>query len=300
MRSGSILARAVALAVCAMLLIAQAGCFASGRVTLATLDSPESILVGEIIALQLEDFGFEVVRGHRYQSVADLEAGMRAGEFDLTALFIQDALTGFGVINESPLFDQILVEEIVNNTIRDMFGYMLLDQWNLLGARYTIAMRDVEQGRRLGFDVLSRYAPSLSIAVTSGFLEGTGGLAHMREIFGELEFSDITVINATDIYNMGWLDVDVIALREYMMGSWLLDAGYAPIDSGISIWPNNILYPIAKEDVIERRPEIRAVLSSTAFHIDTAMFAERLHAISQGRQTTTEAAYEILQARNRF
>ena len=291
------LTKLAAIVVCAVLSVVLSGCFGPSRVTLATLDTPEAVLAGEIMALQLEDFDFEVVRGPRYQSLAELEAGMRAGEFDLSAVYLQDVLTGFSVIAESPIFDQLLAEEIVNNTIGDLFGYTLLDNWWSLNASYTLLMRErFAHDENFSFGALARYAPELTLAAPQEFLEGTGGLAHMRELFGVLEFGEIRVIEASELYEPARIDADIIAVRANIMGNRFLEADFFTIGDNVAIWPANNFYPVASVEIMERMPEIRAILSSISFQIDNFRFAQSVHAISQGEQTPELAAYEILQA----
>ena len=297
MNNKSVLAKLAAVAVFAVLTTAFSGCFTSNRVTLATLNTPEAVLAGEIMALQLENFGMEVVRGRTYHSLAELEAGMRAGEFDISAVFLQDALTGFAVIGESPVFDQTLAEEIVNNTIRDVFGYMLLDWWNI-HAHYSLVMSErFTQDDQFNLVMLSVIAPDLTLAATQDFLESAGGLAHLRELFGELEFGRVIVVDQEDLYDAAGLGADILVVRSFQEGDWFADAGYFPIGEGFSLWPSNPMVPVASEYVMERLPEIRAILSSISFHIEPATFARNLRAIGQGTQTFEQAANDILQSR---
>jgi glycine betaine/choline ABC-type transport system substrate-binding protein len=249
------------------------------------------------MALKLENFGFEVVRGPRYQSLIELEAAMLAGEFDLSAVFAQDALTGFVSIGESPIFDQFLVEEIVGSTLGDMFGYVLLDQW-LLNANYAILLcGSLAQGMDLSFGALSRYAPNLTLAATREFMDSPGGLAHMRDLFGALDFGDTIIVQAAQLYDPAQLGADVVAVRASMLGNWFAEAGFFDFSEGLAIWPANNFHPVVSESVLERMPEIRVILSSVSFQIDPARFAESLRAISQGEQSAELAAYEIMQLR---
>ena len=284
-------------AFCAILLmVLTAGCFSTNRIVLATLDTPESVLIGEIMASKLENFGFEVVRGPRYQSLAELEAGMGAGEFDLSAIFVQDALTGSGVIAESPVFDQFLALEIVNNTIGELFGYTLLDAW-LLDATYTLVIRErLAQDDQFNFAALARHAGDLTLASTQEFMSDPGGFAHMHDLFGELNFRETNIIGAPDIFGPTRLTADLLVVRSIMMGEWLTNAGYTAYWGGVPIWPGNSLHPIAREGALDRYPEIRAILSSISFQIDPVRFNQGLYAINQGEQTPEQAAQEILQA----
>jgi len=266
---------------------------------------PEAVLAGEIMAQQLESFGFEVVRGQTYRSLAELEAGMRAGEFDLSAVFLQDALTDFAAIGESPVFDQTLAVEIVNNTIRDVYGYMLLDWWGI-EANYTLAVRERLMQEGFGVGALAMFAQDMTLAATQDFFESPGGMAHLNFLFGGLEFREVLVVEQDSFFEPGRLDADIIALRTTLTGDWLVNEGFSAIGrgfsephtfEGISIWPSNHLVPVASEDVMERLPEIQAILSSVSFQIDPATFANHLREISQGIQTPELAAYEILQQR---
>ena len=270
---------------------ALSGCSSTTRVTIATLDTPESILLGEVMAQQLEQFDFEVVRGSRYSGLMELEAGMRANEFDVSGLFIQDALAE--LIGERPIFDQVLTQEIVGNTLQDMFGYTLLDGWNISGG-YAIAMHS---DLHFGLAELPRYSHRLTLAATHDFIYSIGGLAHMRELFGEIEFADIVIVHEADFYNSAQLGADILAMRTYSIGDWLRDSGYISTQSELSVWPINNFVPIIEEDILDRHPEIRTVLSSIAFQIETDRFAGKLHSIWQGETTVEAAATEILQFR---
>ncbi|MCL2618305.1 MAG: hypothetical protein FWD98_04530 [Defluviitaleaceae bacterium] len=289
--------RLIATALLAAMLVTLSGCFGQGRVTLATLDTPEAVLVGEIMALQLENFGIDVVRGPVYTSLAQLEAGMLAGEFDLSAVFLQDALTGLPSIGEEPVFDILLQEEIVNNTLRDVFGYMLLEWWHL-DARYSMFVREDRDLRLLA---LSAQAPRLTLAAPQSFFEGAGGFAHMQEMFGGLDFARMYVAEPGYPHGGGQPShgpgADILVVRGTDNGSWILDAGYAQADGGFSLWPENMLVPLAKEDTIERLPEVRMVLSAISFNVNNDAFARSLRDIHQGVQTAEQAAYDLISQR---
>jgi len=270
---------------------ALSGCSSTAGVTIATLDTPENILLGEVIAQQLEQFNFEVARGARYPGLMALETGMRANEFDISGLFIQDALSG--LIGERPIFDQVLAQEIVGNTLQDMFGFTLLDGWNI-GGGYAVV---IHQDLRFGLAELPRYSHSLTLAATQDFVDGIGGLAHLRELFGELEFANIIIVHEADFYNPAQVGADVLAMRTFMIGDWLRDSGYISTQTEFSVWPVNNFVPIIDEDILDRHPEIRTILSSIAFQIDADRFAEKLHSIERGETTFEDAATEILQFR---
>lgn len=283
--------RLAAMACVIAVMAALSGCSSTAGVTIATLDTPENILLGEVIAQQLEQFNFEVARGARYPGLMALETGMRANEFDISGLFIQDALSG--LIGERPIFDQVLAQEIVGNTLQDMFGFTLLDGWNI-GGGYTVA---IHQDLRFGLAELPRYSHSLTLAATQDFVDGIGGLAHLRELFGELEFANIIIVHEADFYNTAQIGADVLAMRTFMIGDWLRDSGYISTQTEFSVWPVNNFVPIIDEDILDRHPEIRTILSSIAFQIDADRFAEKLHSIERGETTFEDAATEILQFR---
>ena len=308
MRYKSFITKLTAIVICVILMITLSGCFASKQITLATLDTPEAVLASEIMARQLENFGFEVVRGITYSSLAELEAGMRGNEFDLSAVFLQDALTGFDIIGESPVYDQQLATEIVNNTLHDVLGYVLLDWWSI-DAQYTLAVRDnFIQGDLAGLGSLAFRAPGLTLAATEGFIDSALGMDHLRNLFWEIEFGNIVVVGYDDLFEPGNIDADVIALRSTFVGDWLVNAGYTSIGQsssrvdpvgfdGFAIWPQNNLVPVASDDLMERLPEVQAILSSVSFQIDPSTFARHLRHINVGSQTPEQAAYEILQHR---
>ena len=293
------IAKKISIFALCVILAALGGCFAKNRVTIATLDTPEAILAGEVIAAQLESFGIEVIRGQTYASFAELEAGMRAGEFDISPIFLQDALVGFPSIDERPIFENSLAEEIVNNTLRDVFGYMLLDWWNIQ-AHYSLFMRgDLVQDDLLGFFALSTQASGLTLAATLDFLESPGGLEHARELFGGLEFEEILVVNQGDFWEASRLNADVLAVRETVTRDRLFEAGYVSIGEEFQLWPINPLIPIANETMIEKLPEIRIILSSISHQITPAEFARNLRAIGHGAQTLEQAAEDLLQSNQR-
>ena len=301
MKLRPVLRRLTAVVLCLVLMTALAGCFAPGRVTLAALDTPEALLAGEIMAQQLEGFGLEVVRGQTYSSLYELEAGMRDGEFDIAAIFLQDALTGFSVINEDPIFDNTLADEIVNNTIRDLFGYMLLELWSVSAGYSLLIYESLAEGAGIDFFALSAHAPTLTLAAAPSFLDSNGGFAHMLDLFGDLQFGEVVTVGFDDFYDARRLreemGADIVAVRATSNGEWFRDAGFVPMGGGLVLWPTNPLAPIVSEDTIDRLPEVRAVLSPLQFQIDVMAFNRSLRDISHGLRSIEEAAEELIQSR---
>lgn len=270
------------LATLCLALMMLSGCFAQTNIRLATLESDEAMLLGEIMAQQLESAGLRVSRGTTFASMEELAEGMTNSSFELGVVFVQDTLTNLNIVGDELIFDPQLASEIIDDTFRDVYGFTALFPWNI-DASYSLFTPHNETNV---VQLLTR--PNLNLTAEASFFEGTGGLRHIEELF-ELNLTNLYYVEAADALTLDGGNIDILALRGTTASP------FNQVGAGFMLWPENYALPIVDESTLEIVPEVNLLLSQISFlHTNQQNFIDELHDVRQGLATIEEAAASFL------
>jgi osmoprotectant transport system substrate-binding protein len=279
---------------CWVLAYVLVGCSGGGDVTVVSKNFTESVLLGEIVAQQLERHGLSVDRRLNLGGTFICHQAITTGKADVYVEYTGTAYTA--ILGRTAIHDSRRARAVVDSVYRE--------RWNLvwmapLGFNNTFAIlvRGAD-ARRLGLETISDaapYAPNWRAAFGYEFMEREDGYRGLVDSYG------LTFVGQPAVMDLGLTyvalangDVDLIAGNSTDGRIVALDLQQLTDDRGY--FPPYEAAPVVRQEVLEKYPEVREALDELAGTLD-AETMQRLNAqVDVERRSTREVAREFLGA----
>ncbi len=249
----------------------------------------EQILVNEMVALLLEDAGYEVERQLDLGGTAIVHEALVNGEIDT---YVEYTGTGLLAILNLPLpaatpgaeapaaaaspaamagVDPIY--EIVKREYQSRFDLVWLDPLGF-NDTYVLAMRE-EQAAELGVTTISDLigkANDLTFGGTQEFLTRPDGLPGLTERYEGLEFGDERGMDAGIMYQaVDSGDVDVISA--FATDGRIFARGLVTLEDDLGFFPPYFAAPVVRQELLDEDPAVADVLNQLGGQIDDETMA---------------------------
>ncbi|MGH2535147.1 MAG: glycine betaine ABC transporter substrate-binding protein [Thermomicrobiales bacterium] len=272
----------------------------------------EQLLVGEMLALLLEDADYPVERQLGLSGTNIVHEALLAGEVDTYVEY-----TGTGLINilnlplpaatpgadtaapvASPatggMAGMDTVYEIVKAEYEAQFSVTWLDPLGFNNT-YTMAVRP-ETATELGLTTISDLAPhagDLIFVGTQEFLERPDGLPGMTATYG-FEFGETVGVDPGLVYqalDSGQGDV----ISAFATDGRIPALGLVLLEDDLSFFPPYFAAPIVRQDLLDQDPAVRDVLNKLAGRIDNATMADLNFQVDDGGEEPEDVARAYLE-----
>lgn len=312
-RGRSLLLPIMALAV--MLAIAPAGVAQEQpTVTVGSKAFTEQIILGELMALLLEDAGYTVERTFNLGTTAIVHEALVSGEVDtyveytgtglLAVLGMQlpatpaagatpsAATPGAATPTASSGVDAVY--EIVSQEYQEQFNVQWLDP---LGFNNTYAMAMTEErAAELGVTKISDLqgiAGDLTIGATTEFVPRPDGLPGLQQTYG-FEFGDVQSMDPGLMYQaVDSGDVDIISA--FATDGRIPALGLVLLEDDMGFFPPYFAAPVVRQDLLDEDPQVREVLNQLAGMIDDETMANLNLQVDEEGEEEVEVARAFLQ-----
>ena len=243
----------------------------------------EQILVNEMIALLLEDAGYEVERQLDLGGTAIVHEALVNDEIDtyveytgtgllaILNLPLPAATPGAGAsaaASPSAMAGVDPIYEIVKREYQSRFNLVWLDPLGF-NDTYVLAMRE-EQASELGVTKISDLigkANDLTFGGTQEFLTRPDGLPGLTERYEGLEFGDERGMDAGIMYQaVDSGDVDVISA--FATDGRIFARGLVTLEDDLGFFPPYFAAPVVRQELLDEDPAIADVLNRLGGRID--------------------------------
>lgn len=258
--------------------------FSCGRnpdvIAIGSKNFTESIILGEMLAQQLEDHGFDVERKFNLGGTFIVHQAMVARQLDM---YVEYTGTAHSAILELPM-------ESMPDVVRRHADSLYRERWEIvwmepLGFNNTFAMLvRGETARRLGISTLSEavpYAGQWQAGFGYEFADRPDGLPGLQERYGLRFMGEAAVMDLALTYRaLAEGRVDMIAANST---SGQIEAlGLIHLQDDLGFFPPYEAVPVVRSEVLERHPvvgralrELGGVLSEeTMRHLNYLVDAE--------------------------
>ena len=230
-------------------------------------DFTESLIVGEIYALALEDAGYTVERKLNIAGSL-VHTAITSGDIDLYPEY-----TGTGLLSilQLPMdSDPDRVYETVKAAYAEQFQITWLDS-TAVNDTQGIAVRTqiAEQYNIYTISDLQREAAHIRFCSQGEFEYREDGVPGLTGLYGPFDFASIKVYDSGIKYQILEQD-EADACPGYSTDAQLVNMDkftYLKDDKGF--WPPYYLAPIVRNDVLEANPEIANILNAISAKLDT-------------------------------
>lgn len=261
-------------------------------ITVGSLSFTESIILSEMLALMLEDAGFDVERRLALGTSVDLHEALVTGEIDVYVEY-----TGGGLVailglpapdadTDGSATPAVSIPErthaIVSDIYRDEYGLIWLDEIGFNDA-YALALR-AETAEELGIETISDlvvHAGGMTLATDLEFPDRQDGLPQLERVYG-IAFAEVRPGDPGAMYEaLASGEVDVITA--YTTDGHLSGLDVVLLEDDGNAFPPYHAAPVVARNVLEQSPELEGVLNQLAGRIDERAMAE------MNRQVDVEA-----------
>jgi glycine betaine/choline ABC-type transport system substrate-binding protein len=285
------LAKVSRAAVAAVLPLLAIGCGRSDSIIVGSKNFSESILLGEIVAQQLERHGFPVERKFNLGGFLCHE-GMLTGQLDTYVEYTGTAYAA--VLKLPPERDPVRVRQAVDSIYRERFGIIWTED---LGFANTFAIlvrrRDAE---RLGLKTISDAVPHMRrwrAVFGYEFTERADGFRALAEAYGiRMERQPVNMElglvyraladGAGDFSSGNSTDGQIEALDLVIL------------EDDKRFFPPYDAAPVVRAETLERYPQAREALRALGGRIDGATMRRLNYRVDVEQRPVTEVAREFL------
>jgi len=253
----------------------------------------EQLILGELLAVMLEDAGYEVERQLNLATSAVVHEALVSGDVDA---YVEYTGTGLlAILNlplpagtpgadaaSSPTADGTpaagmagvdVVYDIVKTEYQEQFDLVWLDPLGFNNT-YTLALTE-ERATELGVATISDLigkADDLTFGGTQEFLVRPDGLPGLTETYEGLEFGDETGLDPGILYQaVDSGDVDVISA--FATDGRIPALGLVTLEDDLGFFPPYYAAPVVRQDLLDEDPAVRDVLNGLAGAINDETMA---------------------------
>lgn len=264
------------------------------KVKIGSKDFTESLLLGEMIALLLENNGVPVERRLNLAGTQVAHEALTKGEID-----IYPEYTGTGYLFILGVKDS--VENPAQVYARTAADYK--SRWNLvwldpapMNNTNAIAVTQAA-AQKYGLKTLSdlaQAAPEIRFAAIPDFEQRPDGLAGLKQIYGGFEFKSLTVFDPGLKYK-AVQDGQADAVIAFSTDGQISAYGLLLMEDDKGLWPPYQAAPVVRAETLERYPAIETALDKLAPLLTNDALSTMNWKVDGDKQEYAAVAREFLQ-----
>lgn len=229
-------------------------------------DFTESLILGELYALALENEGYKVERKLNLGS-AVVHTSLVSGNIDFYPEY-----TGTGlltVLKEAPKFDSKEVYNEVSSKYKEKFKLIWLEPSTANDSQgLVITKKAANQFRIHTISDLQKNASSIRFASQGQFDERADGLPALVKVYGSFDFKERKLYDNGIKYDVLHNDKADLAVAYTTEGELSKDE-FVVLEDDKYAWPPYNIAPVIRQDVLEKNPEIKGILNKITAKLDT-------------------------------
>lgn len=253
----------------------------------------ESLILGEMYSLALENAGYEVERKMNLGGTMVAHEALKNGDIDMYPEY-----TGTGLINileEAPKSDAKEVYDMVAKYYKDNFNLIWLEPTNANDSQGLVVTKKVAEKYDLyKISKLAEVAPELRLAAVPEFEEREDGLKGLKKYYGGFEFKSINLYDYGVKYRVILNDEADVTVGFTTDGD-LTNKDLVLLEDDKKFWPPYFVCPVIKGEVLAQDPEVANVLNAVSATLDNATMQALNAEVDIHKREYAEVAKEYLQ-----
>ena len=273
-----------------------AGCGPSRQnvIVVGTKNFPEQLILGELIAQQIEaKTHLKVERRFYLAGTYICQQAMLAGRIDVYPEYTGTALTA--ILKEPPLKDPDAVYQKVKQQYEQKFHFAVLPSFGF-NDTFAIEVRGAD-ARRLGLKTTSqaaKYTPRWRAGFGYEFMERADGYKGLVATYG-LKFAGPPAIMDLGLLNRALASKQVDLAAGNSTDGLIPVLDLAVLEDDKHYFPPYYAVPILREQTLARHPELRAALAELAGKITDADMRALNYAVDGQHRSVAEVVREFRQ-----
>lgn len=264
----------------------------AGRIKVASKQFTEQYILGEMYASVLEEQGFKVERKLNIGTTPVLQAGLENGEIDLYPEYTGTGLTT--VLKLPPSSEAKQVFDTVAKGYKEKYNLVWLDPAPMNNT-WALAMKR-EEAEILGIKNISDLvdlASELVLIATSTFGSREDGLPGLKQVYGNLEFKQIKVVDPGLRYK-GLLDGQGDVVVAFGTDGEISAFNLMVLEDDKKFFPVYQVAPVVRQETLDKYPGIRDALNSISPLLTDEVMQRLNYEVSGKQQEPGDVAREFL------
>lgn len=260
------------------------------EITVGSKDFTESLILGELYAVALEDNGFKVDRKLNLAS-AIVHSALINKEVDLYPEYTGTGL--LAVLKEEPLYDSKEVYDKVSKDYKEKFNVIWLDPASANDSQGLVITKEAsEQYGIKTISDLQQKAKDIRFASQGEFDERADGLVGLEKTYGEFNFKDSKIYDnglKYEVLRNDKADVSVAYTTEGDLSS----GEFVVLEDDKKAWPPYNIAPVVRGEVLDENPEIEDILNKITLKLDNETVIELNAKVDLNKEEYEEVAKEF-------
>ena len=228
-------------------------------------DFTESLILGELYCLALENAGYKVERKLNLGS-ALVHDSLVNGDIDFYPEYTGTGL--LSILKQAPKFDAKEVYNEVSVQYKEKFQLIWLDPSTANDSQgLVITKKAADQYQIHTISELQKNANSIRFASQGQFDERADGLPALVKVYGQFNFKERKLYDNGIKYDVLHNDKADVAVAYTTEGQLSKDE-FVVLEDDKHVWPPYHIAPVVKQEVLEKDPEIKDILNKVTAKLD--------------------------------
>ncbi|MBS4197048.1 ABC transporter substrate-binding protein [Lederbergia citri] len=267
-------------------------CGGSSKIKVGSKNFTESLILGEMYALALEDAGFKVERKLNLNGTLVAHEALKKGDID-----VYPEYTGTGLLNimeEKPISDPQQVYDMVSDFYKKKFDLVWLTPSNANNTQAIAVSKKAsdEYGIKTLSD-LQKNAANIDFAAVPEFEEREDGLLGMNKVYGDFNFKSLKLYDYGVKYR-AVLNDEVQGTVAFGTDGDLTNPDLVLLEDDKHLWPPYFVAPVIRQETLDKDEKIRQKLDEISAKLDNETMQKLNAEVDLNQREYEDVAKEFL------
>nr|WP_249313287.1 glycine betaine ABC transporter substrate-binding protein [Lederbergia citrea] len=272
--------------------MALSACSGSSKIKVGSKNFTESLILGEMYALALEDAGFKVERKLNLGGTLVAHEALKKGDID-----VYPEYTGTGLLNimeEEPLSDPQQVYDMVSDFYKKEFNLVWLTPSNANNTQaIAVSKKASEEYGITTLSDLQANADKIDFAGVPEFEEREDGLLGMNRVYGDFNFKSLKLYDYGVKYR-AVLNDEVQGTVAFGTDGDLTNPDLVVLEDDKHLWPPYFVGPVIRQDTLDKDEKIGKILDEISAKLDDSTMQKLNAEVDINQREYADVAKEFL------
>nr|WP_249306158.1 glycine betaine ABC transporter substrate-binding protein [Lederbergia citrea] len=272
--------------------MALSACSGSSKIKVGSKNFTESLILGEMYALALEDAGFKVERKLNLGGTLVAHEALKKGDID-----VYPEYTGTGLLNimeEEPLSDPQQVYDMVSDFYKKEFDLVWLTPSNANNTQaIAVSKKASEEYGITTLSDLQANADKIDFAGVPEFEEREDGLLGMNRVYGDFNFKSLKLYDYGVKYR-AVLNDEVQGTVAFGTDGDLTNPDLVVLEDDKHLWPPYFVGPVIRQDTLDKDEKIGKILDEISAKLDDSTMQKLNAEVDINQREYADVAKEFL------
>ncbi|MBS4178844.1 glycine betaine ABC transporter substrate-binding protein [Lederbergia citrea] len=282
----------IVLAIALVFTLALSACSGSSKIKVGSKNFTESLILGEMYALALEDAGFKVERKLNLGGTLVAHEALKKGDID-----VYPEYTGTGLLNimeEEPLSDPQQVYDMVSDFYKKEFDLVWLTPSNANNTQaIAVSKKASEEYGITTLSDLQANADKIDFAGVPEFEEREDGLLGMNRVYGDFNFKSLKLYDYGVKYR-AVLNDEVQGTVAFGTDGDLTNPDLVVLEDDKHLWPPYFVGPVIRQDTLDKDEKIGKILDEISAKLDDSTMQKLNAEVDINQREYADVAKEFL------